>query len=301
MKGRDLFRATFVFFACSRSSAFISSGSAQGRNARSQPHLAYGGGAHLATRIHQTRLQMQDDEPESATLSPPMQDWREFRAKLAVGGEEEWQAQLKRNQNPLLADVPTWAHTLPGPEKGCLLLASPEHFKFGQQTYFHQAVIFLAEHGPSGSAGFILNRPTQYKIGQATTGLEELSECPLYMGGDVGQGTVQLMHPFGGDRVRDAHVVIPGVSVGGSTEDVKRLVRDGEASPEQFRFFLALCGWGPGQLEKEVERGVWYTAAVSKEVVLKQCIGLPVPLWREVLQLLGGKYSLIARAAYDDL
>lgn len=58
-----------------------------------------------------------------------------------------------------------------------------------------------------------------------------------------------------------------------------------------------LAGWGPGQLESEVEAGVWYLASCSKKFVLKQCIQLPKPLWNEVMEHMGPPYSDIARRA----
>lgn len=38
-----------------------------------------------------------------------------------------------------------------------------------------------------------------------------------------------------------------------------------------------------------------YTAASSRAVVLRQCIQLPMPLWRECLTLMGGKHAEAAR------
>lgn len=37
------------------------------------------------------------------------------------------------------------------------------------------------------------------------------------------------------------------------------------------------------------------------QVVLKHCLSLPVPMWREVMTLMGPKYGLLARDTYDDL
>ncbi len=42
-----------------------------------------------------------------------------------------------------------------------------------------------------------------------------------------------------------------------------------------------------------------YPAACSRSLVLKPALQLPVPLWREVLQLMGGQYLGIAREGYE--
>lgn len=40
-----------------------------------------------------------------------------------------------------------WAHSIPSPEKGCLLLAHPLVF-LGRQKYFHQAAILILGESP---------------------------------------------------------------------------------------------------------------------------------------------------------
>jgi hypothetical protein len=42
-----------------------------------------------------------------------------------------------------------------------------------------------------------------------------------------------------------------------------------------------------------------FTAACSRPLILKQCLQLPVPLWRELLQLMGGEYLAAAGAAQE--
>lgn len=62
-----------------------------------------------------------------------------------------------------------------------------------------------------------------------------------------------------------------------------------------FRFFAGCCAWGPGELQIEIQEGAWYTASSSRSLVLKQCLGLPVPLWQEVMGLMGGQYAAQVR------
>ena len=60
-----------------------------------------------------------------------------------------------------------------------------------------------------------------------------------------------------------------GVYLGGYDSAVE-LVRGGEIVAKDFKFFARYCGWGPGQLERECARGVWYPVACSKQLALKQ-------------------------------
>ena len=43
-----------------------------------------------------------------------------------------------------------------------------------------------------------------------------------------------------------------------------------------------------------VERG-WAPVACARPVALKQCLGLPKPLWHEVLELCGGELAEISK------
>lgn len=77
----------------------------------------------------------------------------------------------------------------------------------------------------------------------------------LYFGGDVGEGTVSFLH--GSELVRGSAEVLPGVFVGGY-DSACELVKAGDIAAKDFKFFARYCGWGPGQLESECARGVWY-------------------------------------------
>ena len=59
-------------------------------------------------------------------------------------------------------------------------------------------MIFLASHDESGSAGFILNRPTSMRLGDLLEGdtLPLFRENPLYLGGDVGMFTCRYVGMF---------------------------------------------------------------------------------------------------------
>ena len=243
-------------------------------------------------------------------------DWRDFRAKLvnsesagsdAPGASADEAARVEAasgenikllsTQNPELASETPWAHVIGAPEKGCLLLASEEEFKLGQQ-YFHQAVILVLEHHEKGSMGVILNRPTQYNMGYVGgDDSSPFANNQLYFGGDVCDGTVSFLH--GSSEVAGGSEVLPGVYLGGY-DSACELVKDGTLKPTDFKFFARYCGWAPGQLESECERGVWYPVACSRQLALKQVIQLPKPLWREVMELCGGELRQTSKRSYGE-
>lgn len=73
-----------------------------------------------------------------------------------------------------------------------------------------QAVIFMFEHGEEGSAGFILNRPTELTLGKLVAAdalLPEFADNLLYLGGDVGSDTMHFVH-----GCSDIQVLQPDIS-----------------------------------------------------------------------------------------
>eukprot|EP00850_Spirogloea_muscicola_P023512 SM000363S13636 [mRNA] locus=s363:75177:79012:+ [translate_table: standard] len=144
-------------------------------------------------------------------------------------------------------------------------------------------------------------RPTEHTLAQLAgfeEVLPELGPCPLYIGGDVGNNCTHVIH--GHADLDGAKEVINGVYVGGYGA-IRQHVRSGRSSPSDYRWFARYSGWGPGQLERELQAGVWFLGSCSTNLVLKQCIRLPKPLWREVLELMGGQYAEASRRAYGEL
>ena len=225
---------------------------------------------------------------------------------------------ILRSQDPGLAAEPTWAHpTTLAEEGGVLLRAAPRGGNpaaEGQEQGLWQAVVLLLRAGPGGSIGVVINRPTGLRVGdprlrsQTAAGdaaavkevdlgdlAHTFSGSPLYFGGFRAQAMVHIVH--GREDVAGSSEVSSGVFAGG-LQGALDLVQAGEAAPADFRFFLGCMAWGPGELEDELKQGLWHTAAVSRNLVLKQCVALPTPLWKEMMELMGGEFLEIARKNY---
>jgi putative transcriptional regulator len=69
-----------------------------------------------------------------------------------------------------------------------------------------------------------------------------------------------------------------------------------ELSASRARVFAGYSGWGPGQLEAELDEPAWIVASALPDDVFAAD---PDELWRDVLQRKGGMFSLIATMPYD--
>ena len=111
-----------------------------------------------------------------------------------------------------------------------------------------------------------------------------------------------VLHGFG--HVEGSRKLCNGVYIGGS-EELMTQVRINNFDPDHALFLKGHAGWVPGQLTREIQKGVWYTASVSSDFILRYA-GAPVTaeddpndLWKDILQCMGGKYGDIAQEYAD--
>ncbi len=176
--------------------------------------------------------------------------------------------------------------------KGRLLVATPNL----KDPNFFRTVVLVVEHNEEGSAGVVLNRPSDTGLREGP--LEEwgtlAADPPLvFVGGPVAPGaavclarTAPLSQPPGWQPV------IGGLGVLDLDHDVED-VREGV---DRVRLFAGYSGWGAGQLEGEIEEGSWYVLDADPEDALS---AEPGGLWRFVLKRQGGKLALVANFPAD--
>lgn len=227
-----------------------------------------------------------DGESVTMPIVDDEADWREFRAQLV--------SMNNRGAVPgasTSASQSSWAHVLPGPEHGCVLVANPLMFTH-TQTYFDQAVILVFEHSKDYSAGIILNKPSDVLLRDLNLkeSLAAFGGNRLYLGGDVCEASMQLMH---GRDVPGAMSVRRGVFIGGA-DAVCELVRRGDMQPEEVKWYTRYAGWGAGQLASECRRNVWFPVSCSEDLLLQEVDGDGRHVWHAVMELLGDDYKNVS-------
>jgi putative transcriptional regulator len=174
-----------------------------------------------------------------------------------------------------------------GSLQGKLLVAGPQLL----DPNFAQSVVLLLAHGGQGAVGLVLNRPTATEVGSTLPEWEELASAPgvVFVGGPVSEGSICLAQV-------GSEVSVPGsgyLPLQGTLGTV-----DLEADPvfvgpwiEKLRIFAGYAGWGPGQLEGEVDEGAWWVLdAVAEDPFTTE----PSRLWKQVLRRQGGDLALFA-------
>ncbi|NJD20446.1 MAG: hypothetical protein FIA95_14340 [Gemmatimonadetes bacterium] len=172
--------------------------------------------------------------------------------------------------------------------RGRLLISSGNLF----DPNFRHTVVLVGEHNEQGALGVVLNRPLDVTVAEAVPVLGALVEPEelLFQGGPVQPSSPVLLAELAHPELADVLVFgTIGFLVGEVPEDVRPgIVR--------ARVFAGYSGWGPGQLEREMEQGAWILEPAQQEDVFTDA---PDLLWSRVLQRKGPEYQRLSRMPYD--
>ncbi len=171
------------------------------------------------------------------------------------------------------------------PGKGKILISEP----FLPDTFFNRSIVYLTDHSPKGSVGFILNKKLDLKISGAIEGFEGLDES-LNMGGPVAPDTLHYLHNVG-DMIPDSVHIAGDIFWGGDIDTIRKLIRNRKLNQSQIRFFLGYSGWSAGQLEHELKEDSWMIAQVNPEIVMNS---RGEDTWKRVLRGFSNKYRMWA-------
>lgn len=172
--------------------------------------------------------------------------------------------------------------------RGKLLVASPVL----ADPNFARTVVLMTEHSDEGAMGIVLNRPSDAPAARLLPKLEAIAgEEPLYVGGPVQPDAVVLLAEFA-DPDAAAWIVVADVGLASAATDSEDLL----PAVRRGRFYAGYSGWGPGQLEAELEQESWIVEPpIPKELFPRS----PDTLWNDVLRRKGGQYALISRMPED--
>jgi putative transcriptional regulator len=175
--------------------------------------------------------------------------------------------------------------------RGQLLIASPKIV----DPNFRRVVVYMAEHTDEGAMGLVLNRPAETTIAEAVPDLEWLAAdggAGVWVGGPVSPASVIVLAEFE-DPARSALIV------DGDLGFVPAEIDDRDAfaaGVRRTRVFAGHSGWGPGQLEAELEEDSWIVEPAERGDVFTAD---PEALWSRVLRRKGREYVLLATMPMD--
>ena len=130
-----------------------------------------------------------------------------------------------------------------------------------RDSFFGRAVILMLQHNSEGAFGLVLNRPAQAK---------ELP-FPIFVGGPCKMDGLLMIHgreEWLQPEDDAAMEVCPGVFLG-TSDQFEKATEAEDADDGKFRVFTGYAGWGPEQLETEMQEGSWIVRPARGDVIFE--------------------------------
>ncbi len=151
------------------------------------------------------------------------------------------------------------------------LIASPSF----EGAVFEESVILLIDDTDDGAFGIILNRPEDKILKNLDASFSEslLGDLEVFEGGPIARENLSfaLWMRTDGDECGKFSFGVKPESV------LEALASDPEAKAAAF---LGYAGWAAGQLQGEIDEGVWLLSDVDMDFVFSTA---PEVLWKEAL------------------
>ena len=176
---------------------------------------------------------------------------------------------------------------------GQLLVAMPQM----EDSRFVRSVIYMCAHTAEGAMGLVINKLMD-NISFPDL-LDQLnlagSEAPdgvnVHFGGPVETGRGFVLHSA--DYVQDATLVIDDTVALTATIDILKAIATGEG-PKFSLLALGYAGWGPGQLDDELQRNGWLSVPADDGLIFGE--GLD-DRWERAIAKLGIDAGMLSGAA----
>ena len=161
---------------------------------------------------------------------------------------------------------------------------------------FARAVVLLCKHNDEGAFGLVVNRPlvtTGRVIVNLDPPVETERELEIWIGGPVEPQSSWMLvgeksEEDAGRTGRRGMPITEGLYLSTSPERLSRLLEPNP--PPRTRLIIGYSGWGPGQLEAELEESAWLLSDVSTDLIFSTP---PERMWEAAIRRLGADPSAL--------
>ena len=144
---------------------------------------------------------------------------------------------------------------------------------------FVKTVVLLVQHTDQGALGVVVNRPISKNVQdlwREVGGGPCTNTQPVFMGGPV-PGPLMAVHR---EKSLAEMQIIPSLFFSASKQNLDALVMRPDPA---LKIFIGHSGWGPGQLDQELDQGAWLTTPSNPDLVFFDSSDL----WATVSRLIG--------------
>jgi len=176
---------------------------------------------------------------------------------------------------------------------GQLLIAMPGMM----DPRFQRTVIYMCAHNADGAMGLVINK----LFGSITfndlleqLGLEDArpaANMPVHYGGPVESGRGFVLHST--DYVREGTLVVDDEVALTATIDILRAIGENRG-PKRSVLLLGYAGWGPGQLDAEIQANGWLNVPCDEDLLFDPDLEAK---WERAIGKLGASISMLSGEA----
>jgi putative transcriptional regulator len=161
---------------------------------------------------------------------------------------------------------------------------------------FNRTVILLCTHNDRGAFGLVVNRPL-LTTGTVVVNLDPPvttdRELEIWVGGPVEPQRSWMLVATGAagadpDHVADASRIADELYLSTSPDLLRRLLD--RRPPPRTRLMVGYSGWGPGQLEAELEESSWLISDIDLDLIFETP---PDQMWETAIRRLGADPSAL--------
>ncbi|HKJ72517.1 MAG TPA: YqgE/AlgH family protein [Alphaproteobacteria bacterium] len=173
---------------------------------------------------------------------------------------------------------------------GQLLLATPS---IGDDR-FARTVIYMCAHDKDHALGLVINRRLNSLTFRQLLGQLDIDvgkparDVVVHSGGPVEEGRGFVLHSA--DYVQESTLIISETVALTATVDILKAIAVGEG-PTHSLLAIGCAGWGPGQLEQEIQMNGWLHTEADDELIFHTELSQK---WSRAMSKIGVDVSMLS-------
>jgi putative transcriptional regulator len=163
---------------------------------------------------------------------------------------------------------------------------------------FSRAVTLLCQHSEEGAMGVMINRVSNYRLGDILGQMDitstdpDLMDAPVLSGGPMQPERGFVLHEPTAQEWDSSFQISPVLSLTTSRDILVAMARG--TGPQRALVALGYAGWGTGQLEAELQENTWIAASADPSILFDTPIE---QRWSGAARLIGIDLSLLTNYA----
>jgi putative transcriptional regulator len=177
----------------------------------------------------------------------------------------------------LLLSAAAWPALAQVQEDAAVFLVAHPMFR---DLDYRQTVLIAAPAPNGGHVGVILNRPTRRTLGSLFPEHEPSKKVmdPVYYGGPFSRGALVALVKTDATPGSGSVPIMKQLYMAFRANTIDHVI---EATPNEARYYVGYVGWRPGELRREIDKGLWSVIDADVDVVFRKDTE---GLWEELLQ-----------------